>query len=592
MVASNKLVVIATKDKRIVLIDTSTNEQTVCDIGRYFGTRLVQIKIYKIFLDPSGKFLLISTAYAADNQPCENLLYVRQLQQLQRLRNYLISSVAWNHSKQESQPLTTGTILLGTTKGQVLQTEFTQADETKFFPLKMGPSHYAKEILDVGQELGAITGISCHQINSSTSTERSYVILLSTNNRLYRMVGSVPASVDPPPLQQIITQNANSFKDVPERGREISSGRIVTSSKLDLHYAQNANQRLPTRYAWITEPGIVTDELHEYPIECRASFESEMSFIKYHDPDESCLPPSLSTPSGMSPQFCAGLTYYDKPISMVVTNFHVIVLMRHCIRAICILNSRIVHQEYFFVDHGEALGMSKDPGKNVIYVYFKRAIFRYKMSNENKDVWRVFLDLRRFDLAKRYSEGDNHDRVVREEAHHYFETRDYTRSAEIFAESKKPFEEVCLMFMGSKCETALRKYLTIRLYRFESDSVQFFMLLSWLLSLIVAGISILEIGPVHEETDGQLETLHQELDQLLEDQQVCECLKLQANSFYSVIHCYAHKKIEILIAKRIQDYRHLLKLHMDRREYDEALAIIRAAKRAELFYLYGRVTRS
>lgn len=591
LVAGHNKVAIATKDKKILLIDTKTSEQSICDIAHYYGSRLWQIKIYRLFLDPTGKFLLISVAFAKDGMPYENLIYIKQLQSLQKLKNHLISSVAWNYpratsSQQQSQltgTLSTGTILLGTSKGLVLQTEFTQSDETKFFPLKIGPGHYVKEIFDVGPEAGAITGIEYHQINNNNlATERSFVILLSTNNRLYRMVGNASANVDPPPLQLIMTQNSSNYTDVP--------GRFM-NSKLDVHYPSSSPNSIPTRFAWLTEPGIMTGELYEHLTECRSTFESneDINMIPYTNPEELAMPISSSVPSGYSPQ--SGVTpYKEKPISLVVTNFHVVILMRFCIRVICILNNLTVYED-IFPKHDEVQGMSKDPVRNIIYVYFTRMILRYRIPNENKHIWKIFLDQKRYDLAKRYSSGDksNFDRVICEEALHYFKMKEYEKSAEIFARSKKSFEDVSVMFLEVNRKKALRKYLMIRLDEFENGSIQQTMALYWLFELIISSITILESEKDKEQTTGELEELNSELTQLLDCKQVVDCLRRHPNIFYGVIQNYANYKIYIRVATLIGDHDHLMRAHMYTKEYDEALGILRDLNRVDLFYLHGHL---
>lgn len=579
LVAGQDRVAIATKDKRISLINTKTNEQISCDIGHYYGGRSSQIKIFKIFLDPTGKFLLISVTSAADNQPYENLLFIKQLQSLQRLKNHLISAVAWNYTRSASQLLSTGTILLGTSKGLVLQTEFTQSDETKFFPLKTGPGHYVKEIFDV--EGCAITGIAYYQINNNNlATERSFVILLSTSNRLYRMVGNVSANVDPPPLHLIFSRNATNYKDVP--------GRFMVS-KLDLHYPSNS---LPTRFGWLTEPGIMTSELHDQLAACRSSFESneDINIIPYNSPEDDILMPSSSSiPSAMSPQFGSIGTLDDKPITIIVTNFHVIILRPVDFRAICILNNLEVFRYKFDRAHcGFAQGMSKDPFKNIIYVYFEKKILKYRMPNENKNVWRIFLDQKRFDLAKKYSSGDatNYDRVICEEALHHFNLKSYEKSAEMFARSKKPFEDVALLFMDAKCYKALRKYLMFRLDCFEEGSTQLTLTLFWLFELIVSSIAILES---EKEKAGELEEFLCELDQLLDCKQFVDCMKRRPKLFYGVIQNYANFKIYKRVAALIGDHEHLILAHMYAKEFDEVLKILRDLKKADLFYAHGHL---
>lgn len=589
--AGKNHVAIATRDKSISIITTSDGKQTDCDLNLYLRNRIIQAKIYKLFLDPTGKFTFISLAYATDNQPLENLLFVKRLQALPRLKNHLISAIAWNYPRtvcsnhnsnvnDNGSPNSTGTILLGTTKGIVLQAEFIHSDESKFFPLSAGPRQYVKEVFDIGSDFGAITGLEYHQVPSNSSTERTYIIFISTNSRLYRMIGNVPANVDPPPLGTIFAQNSTHYKDVP--------GRFI-NSKLDFFYP--AYNSPPVRYAWLTEPAVMTGELQNQLVADRAAFESstDMITLSYDSPDEIDLPLSSSTPLGMSPSF--GFHYKERPISIVTTNFHVIVLFRTYIKAICILNSAIVYEEYLPNKYGDIHGMAKDPVKNTIWVFCERAIFKYKISNENKSIWRIYLEQKKFDLAKKYSINDesNYDRVLCEEAQHYFTLQDYDRSAHIFAQSRKPFEDISLMFMEIGAIKALRKYLSIKLEQFESkQTIQMTMTLAWLLELIISDISVKRTERENEDSSADCEELN-DLQDLLSNKQVLECFHKYPTLFYGIIRNYSDQETFVRLAKLMGDFGHVVEHYMDLGEYGKALDIMKVIKRDDLFYTYGHI---
>lgn len=582
--AGHNRVVVATKDKNLSIVDTSTSKQIDCDLSPFLGNKLHQARINRIFLDPTGRFILISLAYATDGQPLDNLLYVKRFQTLPRLKNYLISAVAWNYPKadNESDINSTGTILLGTTKGIILQAEFVHGDEGKFFPLTSGSRQYVKEVFDVGSELGAITGLEYHQIPSNSPNEKSFIIFIATNSRLYRMIGSVPANVDPAPLNLIFAQNATSYRDVPGR---------FNSSKLDIYYP-GINQA-PTRYAWLTEPGVITGDIHNDLLADREVFDSntDMTTVPYESPEDIELPLSSSTPSGMSPPFSsAALHLFDRPLALVVTDFHVIVLFKHSIRAICILNNAIVYEEYFSGKYGNIQGMCKDPVKNTIWVYCERAIFRFKVMNESKNVWRIYLEQKRFDLAKKYCLNDeaNYDRVLCEEAQDHFRSGDYEISAELFAKSKKPFEDIALMFMEIRCIKALRKYLVIKVEQFEhTNTIQLTMTLAWLLELIVSSISILK-GDSDANRD-KITILSNELESLFTNKKIVECVAQYSSLFYGIIRNYSDQETFLKLAQLIGDFERVVEYYMDMSEFDKALKLMKVMKNNDLFYKYGHV---
>lgn len=610
-------VIIAMKDKKVISIDTMTGKQTDCDLARCLGNKLLQARLHKMFVDPTGRFTLISMAYASDNQPMENLLFVKRVQPLPKLKNHLISAVAWNHprinsgSNSGNGSNSTGTILLGTTKGLILQTEFIHSDETKFFPISTGPNQYVREVFNVGPEVGAISGIEYHQISSpdNSTNERYFVIIVSTNTRLYRMVGSVLASVDPPPLHQIFAQNSSNYQDVPGR---------INNAKLDFYYPTPNSP--PNRFAWLTEPGVMTSEIPNQYSACAKAFESNegIDIVPYNITRDYDQLSNSSPPIGMSPPIATmNANYNDKPLSVVVSDFHVIVLFRLCLRAICILNNATVYEEYFPIKHGNVetmkygsfdyryggggnaelkygniQGMCKDPIKNIIWIYFENAISKYKISNESKNVWKIYLNQEKFDLAKKYSIKDpnNYDRVICEEAQYYFNRKDYEKSAEIFARSRRPFEEVSLMYMETKCTKALKKYLTMKLEQFETpkQSTQLTMVLAWLFEIIISSIGVLKTAQLDDDSE-ELDDLHTELEQILEIKQVIDCIKQHSSLFYGIIRNYSDLETFVRVAKLIGDFDQVLQYYVDVGEFNKALDIMKAIKREDYFYSYGHI---
>lgn len=585
LAAGRNQVVVATRDRKIEVVDITSSNRTNCDLARYLGNRLMQARLQRVFIDPTGKFVIISLAYAADNQPMENLLFVKRLQPLPRLKNHLISCVAWNYPKTNSDSSnsnSTGTILLGTSKGLVLQTELIYSDETKFFPLSSSSRQYVKEIFDVGPDMGAITGLECHQIPSDSSTEKSFKIFVSTSSRLYRLQGSVPANADPLPLHLIFAQSSTNYKDVPGK---------FNNSKLDFYYSPS--NKPPERFAWLTEPGVMTGEISNKLSSDPSASNDDISIIPYEASKENEQLMSTSTPARTSPPFSSMATYYyEKPISLVVTKFHVIILFRHCIKAICILNEVTVYEEHFSSKHGHILGMCKDPTKNIIWVYSENAVFRYKMSNEDKNVWKIYLEQKKFDLAKKYSANDenNYDRVFCEEAQHYFKLKEYEESAKKFAVSRKAFEEVALMFMEIKHSKALRKYLTIKSDQFDPSQVtQATMTLAWLLELIVSSISVIQTRPITGENSRELDELNNELDKLLENKRVVDCFKHHSKLFYGIIRNYSDSTTFIKLAKLVRDYEAVVQYYMDLGDFQEALEIMKTVENDRLFYAHGHI---
>lgn len=196
------------------------------------------------------------------------------------------------------------------------------------------------------------------------------------------------------------------------------------------------------------------------------------------------------------------------------------------------------------------------------------------------------------ELARRYCPSDeaNYDRALCEEAQHYFKAKQYDKSAEIFARSRKPFEDVSLMFMEVKSFRALRKYLMIRLEEFNSKQMtQLTMILAWLLEMIIFSISDLQSLPESDQVNQDLNQLRSELDQLFESKKVVNCLKQHSKLFYGIVRNYPNWDIFIRMAKLIGDYEQVIQCHMDLGEYKESLELMRMIKRDDLYYKYGHI---
>lgn len=116
----------------------------------------------------------------------------------------------------------------------------------------------------------------------------------------------------------------------------------------------------------------------------------------------------------------------ENPISLVLTQFHVLVLMRNHLKAICVLNEEIVFEDFFTETYGKLVGIAKDPIKGTIWVFTQLAIYRYKVVAEDRNIWQIYLNKQDFEAAKRLTKGDpiKTDRVICAEADHHFSRKE------------------------------------------------------------------------------------------------------------------------------------------------------------------------
>lgn len=83
------------------------------------------LRVSNMFLDPLGNHLLIALSTKVAGLPPE-LLYLHRRsnkpKKIERFRDHEITAVAFNPNNQSE--LTTGSILVGTSKGLIFETEF------------------------------------------------------------------------------------------------------------------------------------------------------------------------------------------------------------------------------------------------------------------------------------------------------------------------------------------------------------------------------------------------------------------------------------------------------------------------------------
>lgn len=108
--------------------------------------------------------------------------------------------------------------------------------------------------------------------------------------------------------------------------------------------------------------------------------------------------------------------------------------------------------------------MTVDDIKKTFWIYTTYNMYELTINNEERDVWKLYLEKKRYNSALRYCKDPGQkDKVFIAQAKDYFGQRRYKMSAEIFANSTVPFEEVALMFIEKDEVDALRVYLTNKL---------------------------------------------------------------------------------------------------------------------------------
>jgi hypothetical protein len=207
---------------------------------------------------------------------------------------------------------------------------------------------------------------------------------------------------------------------------------------------------VPQTFAWLTGAGIYHGNL-------------DFSEADEHVLKDTNLLPFPPT----SYDETTGTLVTDIPISIVITEFHFILLYPGYVRAIGRLNDKIVYEEVIPLNKNEVVkGMTVDDIKRTYWIYTSDAMYELVVKDEDRDVWKLYLQKKDYSTALQYcKEPTQRTQVYTAQAQEDFDQRRYMQSAKYFAKSTISFEQVALKFTKKKERDALRFFLISRLER-------------------------------------------------------------------------------------------------------------------------------
>ena len=190
--------------------------------GRDAGNRVDNTRIHKLFVDPSGRHIVVSTP-TGDNYYFYagwDVAVAKRARLLTKLKNTAISAIAWNAPLAESSSQVARTtsstkeILIGDVKGNIHEVVLdgsagpeegsTAAAALRTFS-RGGLERHCKLVYSLGRAEGAgneslaITGLrsdiwaATSARSQSANSRRRAVVIATTASRIYQFIGSVPA---------------------------------------------------------------------------------------------------------------------------------------------------------------------------------------------------------------------------------------------------------------------------------------------------------------------------------------------------------------------------------------------------------------
>ncbi|XP_028033336.1 vacuolar protein sorting-associated protein 18 homolog [Bombyx mandarina] len=512
-------------------------------------------KLSGLFLDPLGCHLLMSFS-SKTKDGCPELAYIHQksskLKFVSKIPNYEITEVGWNFENTSNNM--TGPILLGTSKGHLLETELEPNNDKMF----IASEHYWRQIFDIGKGADTpITGIKFHRVAGTNK----YCIFVTTPTRIYQFIGHAIFSENKPSLKSVFYP----YLTIPETGfQEIPS--TLKYSELQYYFDKN---EMPKTFAWLTEQGIFYGQLDPTSQQNSNSVVTQGSLVTYPSgPDGKEIP----------------------PLSFVLTEFHTLLMYSDRVKVVSLLNQELVHEDIYSEAHGKLKTIIRDLKKRQIWVFTEKKIFRYKIVREERNLWQIYSDKEQFDLAREYCQNNPAflDIVNMKQADLFFSKGEYERSAEIYAETQRSFETICLKFLEAEQFDALKKYLERRLESLtDDDKTLISMIVIWMTELYLS-----QLGTLRRTGRGDSSEYHQmqsDFEVFLLHPKVSKTMRHVKSVIYELMSSHGDKQNLLKLTMINEDFENVVSQYVYRKNYLEAINALQNLKRPDLFYQFAPV---
>ncbi|KAG0232703.1 hypothetical protein BGW42_007957 [Actinomortierella wolfii] len=552
LVVSNNILVMALDNMHLLRIDLQKpHEIEDIEVPR----KVSEGKIYKMFFDPTGRHLIITTETGDNYYLFEKW---KKAKLLSKIRGIVIESIAWNRSHDKAVDSSTRAFLIGTRNGHIYEAELEPTAE--FFKKE---ERYFKQVYTVQPNM-PICGLRMEQFPYDV---RKYLVIAVTPTRIYQFIGTVsPSSAGGGALgdDRAVFETLFSKYEVNPGFTELPGDLPYGQLHFFTPYQELQYQGVAKTFAWLTGPGIYHGNL---------VFGSQ-------NPGDSVIDAAQLLPYPATRLDSDSTTAVSEvPIAIALTEFHFILLNRERIRAINQLNDQIVFDELIPLrPNEEVITMTVDTTSNTFWIYTDWSIFELIITKEDRDVWTLYLEKKQYDMALQYAKNPaQKDKVLTLQANHNFAQGRYMLSAKYYAQSTVPFEEVALKFVERDERDALRNYLLAKLDKLRRG-------------LYLSKLNQLEDLAASAVSDSDAENLQAE-QALLEDEfkSFLETNKnyLDKKTTYKLLASHGRTSQLLFYAELIGDYERVISHWIQEKNYRNALEVLSKQESLDIYYRFS-----
>lgn len=563
LVVANNILCIALKVGRIIRIDLD-HPDVVDDVDLpKKPNETGQIK--NLYLDPTGSYLMITTTYGENY--CLHCQSTKP-KPLGRLKGSIITSVGWSptdHSR------STGEVLIGTSTGILYETLIEPSNE--YFKRE---DRYVKQVWsnDTNEPITGIIAYDKRDIGHRCVLVSSRGIVRLWEGKLQRK----PTTEAVPVYPKFFDRNEPVIEEFEPSPHEMLA-----------HSPQRASKIPPIHYAWLTAIGIMHG-----PLSSSKSDDSSRFFR-----DSNVL---LNDQLQLGTE--GGVATLDELHSVLLTEYHIILLTGNTLLAVNRLNNRTVFKQRIATQSGgeSLVGLSSDTRFSTFWAYSNSNIYEVKIvGDEDREIWKTLMESGDYEGALELAKDDySKDVVSLAYGEELLKQEDYLKAAEYLGASSKQFESSALYFMEKNQLEALERYISVKLGSIKKNrKMQRTILASWMVELYMERLNSLEdLSATKADTDSDknsssvINNDETSLDNVRKQyQQFVWTYKedLDKDTVYEIISSHNRKEELLYYASAIKDAGFVLSYWVRKENWEEALRVIRTENDARLTYKYSTV---
>lgn len=518
-------------------------------------------QIQNTFLDPTGTHLLISTSlgenYSLNYQSTK-------AKSLGRLKGLHITSIAWNPAHPTRS---TGEILLGTDNGLIYETFLEPSDE--YFKRE---DRYIRQVWKSPNE-DAIMGINVTYGKDSSVRK---VMATTNSGRIYFWQGKVSnhSSQDTIPVYPKFFEREEPVMELFEAQEKSCLAIAPKPAKPPRHY-------IPV-FGWLMGFGVMHGKI---PLTSSAT-DAKNKIFKESD---LFLSTELNAADSQHLQ------------SLVLTEYHILLLANNTIYGINRLNNQVVFRES--IPGEPIIGLYSDSVNSTYWAYTSDSIYEIVVDNEDREIWKTLLENKEYEEALRLTKDlYSRDVVLMAYGDYCLESQNYPKAAQLLGASSKPFESAALSFIDAKKYDALQIYLSTKLKALsKSGQMQRILVASWIIELYMEKLNSLEDsaaakseaqlsnGPTNSEKDTDSDDEFSQVVKSFQDFVTSHGGDLDKSIVYEIISSHSRRDELLFYASSINDRQFVLNYWIRIERWTEALLVVQAENDPRLYYKYATV---